>query len=85
MVESVVKPTPRHEVYSKIFGPPPQLPSHLAEKETTTIKPDTTIDTETRRFKSPSRKRKDLETDPRVASKKKPSSEAETPQLFVPW
>ena len=81
VVESVVRPTPRYEVYSKIFGPPPQLQSHLAEKEITTIKTDTTIDTETHQFKSPSRKRKDLETDPRVASKKKPSSEVETPQL----
>ena len=81
VVESVVKPTPRYEVYSKIFGPPPQLQSHLAEKETTSVKLDTTIDTETHRFKSPSRKRKDLEADSRIASKKTPSSEVETPQL----
>lgn len=83
MVESVIKPTPLYEVYSKIFGPPPQLQSQLAEKEIATIKPGTTIDTEAHKFKSPSRKRKDLETDLRIASKKQPLSEGEAPQFLA--
>lgn len=75
MAGSVIKPTPRYEVYSKIFGPPPQLQqSHLIG----TVKSEATklTDSEVHRLKSPSRKRKEIET---VISKKKSSSELEPP------
>jgi len=58
--EQAIKPTLPHEVYSKIFGPPPQLLTNLVERESSTIKSDSTTITLTGlRAKSPAKKRKD--------------------------
>jgi len=82
-VEPALKPTARFEVYSQIFGPPPQISISLLEKEkdTTTLKlPDPTptqpLDSEQPRFKSPSRK---VESRPPVAKKRPLPSEIATP------
>ena len=69
--EQAIKPTLRHEVYSKVFGPPTQLPTNLVEKESLTIKSDLTITLTGLRAKSPAKKRKDTtEIDLRPAKKR---------------
>lgn len=66
------KPTPRYEVYSKIFGPPPQLPTTLLDRDSLPPKSDSTITT-TLPPKSPSKKRKDTtDPDPRPPKRKEP-------------
>jgi len=61
------KPTPRYEVYSKIFGPPPQLQKQLVEKDTNVkptnpLAPSQSLDSEPARPKSPQRKRREVES-----------------------
>jgi hypothetical protein len=83
--EPAPKPTARFEVYSKIFGPPPQISIGSLEKDTTTIKVNDSIsipasEFEQPRFKSPQRK-----VDPRPAAKKRTAqTEIATPLLGRP-
>jgi hypothetical protein len=90
-VEQVAKPTPRFEVYSKIFGPPPQLSKNLVDKDTTaTLKlgdPQNStqlLKAESLRVKSPARKRRFLENDTKTLPKKKMAVELGTPVLGRP-
>jgi hypothetical protein len=87
--EQVPKPTPRYEVYSKIFGPPPQLSKHLVEKDTTAplkfgdLQTTTQILTaESNKIKSPVRKRRLQENDTDNLAKKKMAVELGTPSVL---
>ena len=70
--EPLGKATPRYEVYSKIFGPPPQISKNLIEKDSTTTLTQS-LDTEFPRLKSPTRKHRVIDIESR--SKKKAESE----------
>jgi hypothetical protein len=65
ILEDLSKPTPRYEVYSKIFGPPPQLSKTLVDKDTTQPLPPPP------EVKSPTRKRRILETIPQQSTSRK--------------
>jgi hypothetical protein len=71
--EPLSKATPRYEVYSKIFGPPPQISRNLGEKENTNTITQS-LDAEFARLKSPVRKRRVVENDD-LRTKKKPEGE----------
>lgn len=73
--EPLAKVTPRYEVYSKIFGPPPQISKNLIEKDST-ITLTQSLDTEFPRLKSPTRKHRVLDNESR--SKTKAESEPTT-------
>lgn len=73
--EPLAKATPRYEVYSKIFGLPPQISKNLVDKDSTTTLTQT-LDTEFPRLKSPSRKHRVLDNESR--SKRKAESETTT-------
>lgn len=88
--ESLPKPTPRYEVYSKIFGPPPQLSKHLVEKDPTAtlklgdLQNTTTLFTaESNKLKSPVRKRRLQENDTKSLAKKKMAVELGTPTVPI--
>jgi hypothetical protein len=70
--EPLSKATPRYEVYSKIFGPPPQISRNLGDKENTNTITQT-LNAEFARLKSPVRKRRIVEND--LRTKKKPEEE----------
>jgi hypothetical protein len=60
------KTTPRYEVYSKMFGPPPQLQKQLVEKDTTSkpadsLPPTQSLDTEILRQQSPQKTRREID------------------------
>jgi hypothetical protein len=77
ITEPLPKATPRYEVYSKIFGPPPQISRNLSDRDTTTTITQS-LDSEFPRLKSPVRKHRVLEND--LRTKKKPG-ETETTSL----
>ena len=62
-VEYVGRPISRHEVYSKIFGLPPQIQRPLLDKESTPTVAESRNKTEPAPLKSPLKKRKVLDED----------------------